>query len=345
MRQPSTMSGPTPSLLRTAVVVAAICGAVVAAQGRLNGDLSTAGAGALVASWLSYVGTLGTVVVAVVARGTLRSTGSLLRRDGRWWWYAVGTFGIPIVLAMTVGVPVVGVAIASVCAVAGQTVSGLVLDARGVGVPEPLRPTRRRLVAGIAAVAGLAVAVLAGSSDLDSDLATVIGIGLALFAGGVALGGQQAGNGKVTSLAGDPVVAGLTTATGGTVVISAIVGVVAMTGGLGSVALPSVADNWQLYLGGPLGAVITVGAAWAVRHLGTFGLTLAIVGGQMAAAIVLDVVGGVGVHGATLLAASMIVGATVAAVGRAGQSGAGLGHGGLGDGGLGDGGLGDGGQG
>ena len=316
MPGPRDTTGPAPSLVLPAVLVAIVCGGMVAAQGRLNSDLSTQGAGALVASWLSYVGTLATVVVVVVVRGSLPRTVRLLRRDGRWWWYAIGLFGIPIVLAMTAGVPIVGVAIASVCSVAGQTVSGLALDARGFGVPHPLRLTRRRAIAGIVAIAGLGVAVLSGSSGLAADLPTVVGIGLVLFAAGMSLSGQQAGNGKVTSLAGDPVVAGLTTAIGGTLAMTVLVGVVGATGALDAVTLPGLVEHWTLYLGGPLGAGITVGAAWAVRHLGTFALTLAIIGGQMATALAIDVAGGVGVQGSTLAAAAMILVATVAAVGR-----------------------------
>ena len=304
------------SLILPAVVVAVVSGGLVAAQGRLNGDLSTAGAGVLLASWLSYVGTLGTVVLVVLLRGRTRATASVLRHRGSWWWYAIGLCGIPLVLAMAAGIPLVGVAIASVCSVAGQTVSGLGLDARGVGVPEPLRLSGRRLVAGVVAVLGLAVAVLSGSTGPSVDLGTMVAVGLMLFVAGVTLGGQQAGNGRVTSLAGDPVVAGLTTAVGGTIGITLLTAGIAAAGGLDGVTLPALDPHWYLYLGGPLGAAITVGAAWAVRHLGTFALTLAIVGGQMVTAMLIDVLGGVGLHWSTAVAAAMIAAATVIAVGR-----------------------------
>lgn len=302
----------TATLLVPAVLVGATVGALVAFQGRFNGDLSSAGAGALVASWFSYLGTLATVVAWIVLRGAAARTVGLLRGQGRWWWFAIGTLGIPIVLAMTAGVPVVGIAIASVAAVAGQTVSGLGLDARGIGVLAPLGLSARRVAAGLAAVAGLALAVLAGGTA-GTPLTTVLGVGLMLFAGGLTLAGQQAGAGAVTAVARDPAVAGLTTATGGTVVMTGLVGIAAAAGALDGVHLPG---TWYLYLGGPLGAAITVGAAWAVRHLGTFALTLAIVGGQMSTAIVIDLVAGVGVQGATLAAAAMIVAATVTAVSR-----------------------------
>ena len=312
--QPSTVAATAVRRVLPAVLVAGLCGGFVAAQSQLNGGLSTAGAGVLVASWLSYVGTLATAALVIVVMGRARATATLLRRRSRWWWYAIGLFGIPIVLTMAAGVPILGVAIASVCSVAGQTISGLALDARGVGVPEALRLSGRRVIAGVTAVVGLVIAVLAGSGGLSADLATIIGIGLLVFVGGFVLAGQQAGNGKVTALAGDPVVAGVTSAAGGTLGVTAILAVAALTGNL-DVTLPGPAD-WYLYLGGPLGAGITIGAAWAVHHLGTFALTLAIVGGQMVTAVVIDLVGGVGIHWATLLAATMIGLATLLAVGR-----------------------------
>ncbi|HEY3437938.1 MAG TPA: DMT family transporter [Actinotalea sp.] len=304
------------SLVLPAVVAAVVSGGLVATQGQLNGDLSTAGAGVLVSSWLSYVGTLATVLLVVAVRGSTRTTMTVLRHQGRWWWYAIGLCGIPIVLAMAGGIPIVGVATASVCSVAGQTVSGLGLDARGVGVPEPLRLTGRRVLAGVVAITGLALAVLSGSRPASVSLGTMIGVGVLLFAAGLTLAGQQAGNGQVTSIARDPVVAALTTGAGGTVGISLLLGVVAASGGLDGVTLPPLAGTWYLYLGGPLGAAITVGAAWAVRHLGTFALTLTVVGGQMATALVIDVVRGVGLHWPTLVAAAMIAAATLIAMGR-----------------------------
>ena len=303
-----------PSVVLPAVLAAVVSGGLVAAQGQVNGDLSVAGAGVLLSSWLSYVGTLATVLLVLAVRGKVRATVAILRRDARWWWYGIGLCGIPIVLAMAAGIPIVGVATASVCSVAGQTVSGLGLDARGVGVPERLRLTRRRLFAGMVAIMGLAVAVLSGSGRASVDLGTMIAVGVLLFAAGLTLAGQQAGNGRVTSIAGDPVVAALTTAAGGTLGITTLVGVVAASGGLDGITLPALVDSWYLYLGGPLGAAITVGAAWAVRHLGTFALTLAVVGGQMATALVIDLLRGVGLHWSTLVAAAMIAGATVIAL-------------------------------
>lgn len=299
------------ALVVPAVLVAALSGALIAAQGRFNGDLATAGAGALLAAWSSYVGTLVTLVVVVLVRGRAAWTVRILRRDSRWWWYAVGLCGVPIVVSFAVGIPVVGVAIASVCSVAGQTVSGLGLDARGVGVPAPLRLSGRRLVAAAVAVAGLAVAVGSGST---AQLGTIVGLGVVLFVSGAVLAGQQAGNGRVNLLTGDPVVPALTSVIGGTVGVSLLVGLAAAVGRLHGVTLPSAPGQWYLYLGGPLGAAITVCAAWAIRHLGTLALTLAVVVGQMVTAVLVDVAGGVGARWSTGVAVAMIAVATALVV-------------------------------
>ncbi|MGO1318488.1 MAG: DMT family transporter, partial [Cellulomonadaceae bacterium] len=153
------------ALLAPLAALAAVgSGMVLAVQGRLNGDLATAGTGPVVAAWLSYAGTLAATVLLLVALRRVRSTVRVLRELASWWWFAVGLCSVPIVVAMAAGVPLVGVAVSSVCAVAGQTVAGLVLDSRGLGVPAPIRLTPRRALAGLAAVAGLGIAVLGGAS-------------------------------------------------------------------------------------------------------------------------------------------------------------------------------------
>lgn len=296
------------TLVLPAVLVAALSGALIAAQGRFNGDLSTAGAGALVTTWLSYVGTLVTTAIVLVVQGRAARTAHTLRHDARWWWYAVGLCGVPIVIMFAIGIPIVGVAIASVCSVAGQTVSGLALDARGVGLPAPLHLTRRRLGAAFVALAGLVVAVGAGPT---TNLGTAIGLGVAIFLGGMLISGQQAGNGRVTQLTGNPVLPALTSSAGGTVAVTVILGVAAATGHLHGVHLPG---QWWLYLGGPLGAAITVCAAWAIRHLGTFALTLGVVVGQMVTAVLVDLGTGVGARWATLAAVVLVTGATMLVV-------------------------------
>ncbi len=301
-------------LVVPAVGVATLVGAFIAAQSRFNGDLAVAGAGTILAGWASYVGTLATIAVVIVARGRAARTVRTVRTRGRWWWFAIGLCGIPIVLGTAYGVPIVGVAVASVASVAGQTVAGLALDARGVGVPGRLPLTGRRALAALAAVSGLGLAMAAGSGGSEVDAGQAIAIGVALFLAGATLAVQNAGNGAVARDSGDPMIAGLTSATGGTVAISLLVGGAAVSGALSGTSLPSDPGAWYLYLGGPLGAAIVVAAAWAVRHLGTFALTLAVVAGQLVAAMAVDASRGLGVPWTTSASVLAIVVATTLGV-------------------------------
>ncbi|MGO1318487.1 MAG: DMT family transporter, partial [Cellulomonadaceae bacterium] len=100
---------------------------------------------------------------------------------------------------------------------------------------------------------------------------------------------------------------------GGLVGISVVCALVAPFGVLGDVALP---PQWWLYLGGPLGTVITVAAAYAVRHLGTFVLTLTVVCGQMAMALALDLLDVVGLQWQTLVATVAVASAAMLVVQR-----------------------------
>jgi transporter family-2 protein len=300
----------------SAVLVAVMGGALIAIQSMANGDLAVAGAGALVAGWVSYVGTVLTIVVVIAVRGRAASTVRILRERGRLWWFAIGLSGIPLVLTSSYGVPIVGVAVAAVGSVAGQTIAGLILDSRGVGVPERIPLTGRRIAAALTALAGLALSMLAGSGSTGVSPGQSILIAALFFVSGGGLAIQNAGNGKVTQDSGDPVIAGFASASGGGVVISLILVIAAATGLLGSAFLPMGAGDAYRYLGGPLGAAIVISSAWAVRRLGTFALTLTVVGGQLVTAVVADAVRGLPVTWPTLASIAAIVVATMFGVSR-----------------------------
>ncbi|KFD43909.1 hypothetical protein IU11_07210, partial [Cellulosimicrobium sp. MM] len=103
-----------------------------------------------------------------------------MRSSASWWWFAVGLCSVPIVVAWR-RIPLVGVAVASVCSVAGQTVAGLALDARA-SAARAAAAHAARAGAGLAALAGLGIAVL-GSSAGGPGWA-VVAAGAALFVGG-----------------------------------------------------------------------------------------------------------------------------------------------------------------
>jgi transporter family-2 protein len=300
------------NLLVPAVMVAALGGALIAAQSSVNGSLTAFGAGALLTAWLSYVGTMLTAALVLVVRRRTRWAIDTCRTHGRWWWPWIGLFGVPLVIGMSFGVPIVGVAVASVASVAGQTISGLALDSRGIGLPAPLRLTGRRLLAAIVAVTGLAVAIGGGHGV---NAWQVVGVGATIAVGGALIGVQQAGNGRINLVTDDAFLPTLTSSAGGTVLMTVIVGGAWVSGALDGARLAG-ADAWWLYLGGPLGCGITATSAWAIRHLGTFALTPSIVVGQLVAAVVIDLVTGGGVGALTYVSVVLSIAATLLVVVR-----------------------------
>jgi transporter family-2 protein len=305
------------SLLVPALILAALGGALIAAQSRVNADLSAhlspAVVGVLVTTLLSYIGTLLTTAVVITARGKLPWAISTLRQNGKFWWPMIGFFGVPIVITMAFGVPLVGVAVASVASVAGQTVTGLSLDAKGVGIPAPIRFTAPRVVAALVALAGLAVAVTGSTSGASTW--QMVGIGGLIFLSGALISGQQVGNGRLNLITNDAFLPVLTSSFGGTVIMAAVVAGAAGTGHLSGITFPGL-DQWWLYLGGPIGCGITAAAAWAIRHLGVFTLTLGVVVGQMVTAVAIDLIGGAGVSALTYVSVALVIIATAIVVVR-----------------------------
>ncbi len=300
------------SSLILAVIVAVVSGGLIAIQGNFNGAFTSHGGGPLLAGWVSYVGTFITVLAIMVVQRNVATFWHILRTRSKLWWYLVGFGGVPIVVAMSWGIPLVGVAIASVCSVAGQTIISLVFDQRGVGIPAPIPFTGRRIGAALVTLLGLALAISA-STGTSTTLWAMIAAGIIIALAGTGLSAQNVGNGAVVARTGYPLIASLTSVVGGTALMSLILAIAGVTGNLSGVTFPPVAD-WWMYMGGPVGAVIVFSSAWAIRHLGAFRLTLAVVAGQMVTAMLVDLAAGTDVPPATVAAAITMVLATVLVV-------------------------------
>ena len=99
------------SSLILAVIVAVVSGGLIAIQGNFNGAFTSHGGGPLLAGWVSYVGTFITVLAIMVVQRNVATFWHILRTRSKLWWYLVGFGGVPIVVAMSWGIPLVGVAI------------------------------------------------------------------------------------------------------------------------------------------------------------------------------------------------------------------------------------------
>lgn len=306
------MSAPSRAAIVLAVLVAMLCGAGIAAQARINGDLGKQLGDGVFAALISFgVGLVIVAVIVVIAptgrRGLRRVVGALVEREIPWWYVAGGAAGAFLVASQGLVASIVGVALFSVAIVAGQTVGGLVIDARGLGAMTPKPVTPQRLVGSVLA---LVVVVTSASAQVRADVPVLLLI-LPLLAG-FGIGWQQAVNGQVREISGSAITATfINFVVGTTVLLVATLVHIAFFGWPASFPTDPV-----LYLGGVVGVLFIAGAAVIVRVTGVLLLGLGTIAGQLFASVLLDLF--LPVEGHTLSVATVVGAAlTLVAVGIA----------------------------
>ena len=274
--------------LRTALLLLAAFGTGigVALQSRINGQLGAELGDGVVAAAISFGSGFVILVIASIfwrpGRVGIRRVVTAVRTRSIPWWFVVGgAAGAFFVVSQSLVVGLVGVALFTVGIVAGQTVSSLLVDRRGLGTMAPKRVTPQRLVGAVLAV--LAV-LLAASSELRPD--SPVWVLIIPFAAGLAVGWQAAVNGQVKQVAGSAF-----TATFGNFAVGAAVLVIAAAVDVAIVGWPAhfPATPW-LYLGGAVGTIFIAAQAAIVRSTGVLLMGLAVLSGQLVTAVVFDLV-------------------------------------------------------
>ncbi len=267
-----------------ALGLALIGGVLIATQSRINAQLGADLGQPLVAALVSNsVGLTALTIVFVLRRGTRAALRRTLRSGLPWWRYLGGLCGSVLVGGATLIVPTLGVAVFTVGIVAGQTSGGLAVDRIGLG-PGGRRPVTVLRVVG-ATLALVAVAV----SELSHGVGDVAAPWLVAGAAGIGVLSaiQQALNGSLQRVAGDPFAPAGVNFVVGTIGLLAAVAVVVIVDGAPLHAWPG---DWWLYIGGLLGVGTVVTAVLAVRRLGVLRLGLGTIAGQLTTAVILDVV-------------------------------------------------------
>lgn len=303
-----------------ALVFALLCGALVAIQSRINGELGSRLGDGFTAASISFGSGLVILGVALAIapagrRGLARIREALRDRRLRWWYVCGGAAGSFLVLSQGLAAAALGVALFTVAVVAGQTISGLVLDRVGIG-PGGRRPlTPARLVGALLALVAVTWAVSAQFGGSAPVLLMLLP-----FIAGLGTGWQQAVNGQVRVVAESALTATFINFAVGTTVLVVLMLVRWGIGGLPK-QLPT--EPW-LYVGGALGCVFIGVTALLVRITGVLLLGLATVAGQLAAALLLDLLLPTAGHqlafstiGGTLLAIVAVAIASVRWRGRA----------------------------
>ncbi|MBD3942798.1 DMT family transporter [Microbacterium sp. NEAU-LLC] len=267
---------------------AAVIGILTAVQARINGQLGTRLGDGFTAAVISFgSGLVVLVVLSLVIPQGRRGFAALVsgvrrREDGArgipLWMLCGGVAGALSVATQSLAVGVIGVALFTVGVVAGQTVSGLLLDRSGIGPAGVVAVTPARLVGGALAMLAAGVS-LAGGVDAPPVLIVLP------FLVGAGIAWQSAVNGRLRQRVGTPLTATLVNFIGGTLVL----GIAELVHSLTVAPPPTVypAEPW-LYLGGVIGVTYIFLAAALVPYTGVLLLGLGTVVGQVVTSVVID---------------------------------------------------------
>jgi len=286
--QQGRLSGRLGTVLAVGATV--LAGVGVATQSRVNGELGQRFDDGFTAALVSF--SSGWVVLLAIVLSTRRGRAAVRRivvgvrvGDLPWWMLLGGAAGGFFVLSQGLVAGILGVAVFTVALVSGQTVAGMVADARGFAGARVTPPTLARLSgAGLTVVAvGVAVA-----GDLGGSIPWAALI-LPLLAG-VGAGLQQAMNGRVRQVGGSPLAATLVNFTVGTAALLVVTAVSLAVNGLPE---PPPVEAY-LYSGGVIGVVFIAIQAAAVARVGVLLLGMCLVLGQLMAATVFDTIAAIG---------------------------------------------------
>ncbi|WP_241979530.1 DMT family transporter [Cryobacterium suzukii] len=290
-----------------ALVFSVLIGAMYAVQSRVNGELGHQIGDGFIAAVISFgsglvILSLGLTVFRRGRRGLQLVARAVSAKHLSWWHLFGGLAGALFVLSQGLVAAPLGIALFTVAVVAGQTVSGVLMDRFGIG-PGGRRPLHASKIVG-AALALIAVAFTVSGELRGSGALWLLALPLVA---GIGQGWQQAVNGQVRVTAQSALTATFLNFLTGTIALVFAALVHSLLVGF-ALDLP---ENPWLYTGGLIGCVFIAGAAVVVRTTGVLMLGLCIVAGQLVCALALDLLAPTAGHP---LGVTTIVGTALALV-------------------------------
>jgi len=267
--------------------LAALSGLLIALQARANGELSHRLGNGLQAALVSFTSGLIIIVVIALFNPSIKEGVRTLRRAviakaiPPWTLFA-GMLGASFVAVQTQIVPLIGVAIYSVAAIAGQSAISLVVDRIGLTGGGKKEITPRRVTAAFVTVFAVFISVADRLDGKDLLIAAVI---LGVLAGTI-VGVQRAMNGQINEHSQQSFTTSLLNFAMGTTFLLVILLFAMTLGGMKLSPLP--AGPWWIYSGGAIGVIYVAFTSTIVQHLGVLTFTLISVGGQLAGSLLID---------------------------------------------------------
>ena len=265
--------------------LALIIGSLTSVQSRLNGQLSKDIHNGIAAALISFLtGWLCVILVCLLwkpDRNGLANIWKALRTRRLKPWEVIGGMGGGFFVAIQSStVPIIGVAIFTICAVGGQTISSMIVDLIGLSPSGKHKVTPVRAITAIVTLISVTIAVY---PDLQSATFRFAPILFAIIVG-VVVSFQQAINGRVNVVSTRPLATTFVNfLMGSTVLTIALIINLARGGTVG--ALPT---TFVVYLGGIIGVIYIAVSAFTVRHIGILNMILFSVTGQLIGALLLD---------------------------------------------------------
>jgi len=269
--------------------LAALSGLLIALQARANGELSHLLGNGLQAALVSFLSGLIIIVVIALFNPSIKEGVRTLRRAviakaiPPWTLFA-GMLGGSFVAVQTQIVPLIGVAIYSVAAIAGQSAISLLVDRIGLTGGGKKHITPRRVTAAFVTVFAVFISVADRLDGRDLSIAAVL---LGIFAGAI-VGVQRALNGQINEHSHQSFTTSLLNFAMGTTFLLIILLFAMTIGGMKLSPLP--AGPWWIYTGGVLGVIYVAFTSTIVQHLGVLTFTLISVGGQLVGSLLIDLI-------------------------------------------------------
>lgn len=270
-------------------LLAALSGAMIAVQARVNGELSHQLNNGLQAAFVSFGSGLLIILLITpfssqIKVGIVNLLAAVKKKEIARWKLLAGALGGSFVAIQTQIVPLIGVAIYSVASIAGQTAMSLIVDRIGLtgGGKKLISP--RRVLAAVLTVFAVLVSVW---DRIDANNLSMF----AVTAGGIAgaiVGVQRALNGQINEHSHQSFTTSLLNFITGTSFLMILIAIGLIIGRNELSPLPS--DPWWIYTGGVIGVIYIAFTSTIVQHLGVLTFTLFSVGGQLVGSLVIDLV-------------------------------------------------------
>jgi transporter family-2 protein len=272
------------------IVITFIASVIITAQSSVNSELNTYTENPLITALINF--TTGLIVLSVMmifSRPIRQGFISIPRlvREGRLkrWQLFGGLSGAFFVASQSSLVKVIGVAIFTVAAVAGQTSAALLVDKAGIGPAGKQPVTLMRIGAAILGIVGVLVSVL----GQDSTGQFAFGAVLISFAAGALVSTQPALNGQIANHTGQPAAATMVNFIVGFITLVVVYAIAQQVNPQSFNVPPMPWENPVIWLGGPFGVLFVLTASFMAKTLGVFLFTLTSVVGQLSGAILMDV--------------------------------------------------------